>query len=206
MNYIYTLFGIILLWSLWGYFSSRVENTEYSVVESKRDYEVRVYPAHIVAQTTVKGSYTEALNEGFRIIAGYIFGGNTQKQRIAMTTPVIEQKSVSESIAMTAPVMASVEGESHTIAFGMPKSYTRDTLPVPNDSRIEIVTVPEKKMAVIRFSWFRSDARVQSKKQELLDALKKDTVSVIGEPQYAGYNAPWTPPWMTRNEVLVEIK
>lgn len=190
MNYIYILVGIILLWSVWGYFASRVENTSYSVIETKKEYEVRLYPAHIVAQTTVKGTYKESLNQGFRIIAGYIFGGNTKK----------------ESIAMTAPVMATIEGESHTIAFGMPKSYTLETLPVPNDSRIEIVTIPEKKMAVIRFLWFRTDTRVQSKKQELLDVLKKENVAVIGEPQYAGYNAPWTPPWMIRNEVLVEIE
>jgi hypothetical protein len=70
---------------------------------------------------------------------------------------------------------------------------------------VQIVTNPEKKMAVILFSWIRTDARVQSKKQELLAALKKDNVTIIGESQYPGYNAPWTPPWITRNEVLVEI-
>ncbi len=210
MNIIYTIICIIILWSLWGYFSSRVENTEYSVIESKNNYEIRLYPSHIVAQTTVKGTYKEALNQGFRIVAGYIFGGNTKKESIAMTAPVIEKsvdgKSTSQSIAMTAPVMANIEGESHTIAFGMPKSYTLETLPTPNDSRVSLVTVPEKKMAVIRFSWWRTDARVQSKKQELIDSLKKDNVSAIGGPQYAGYNAPWTPPWMNRNEVLIEIK
>lgn len=206
MNYIYILVGIILLWSVWGYFASRVENTPYSVIESKKEYEVRLYPAHIVAQTTVKGTYKEALNQGFHIIAGYIFGGNTKKESIAMTSPVVEKKTTSESIAMTAPVMATIEGESHTVVFGMPKSYTLETLPTPNDSRVEIVTIPEKKMAVIRFSWFRTDARVQSKKQELLDILKKENVLVVGEPQYAGYNGPGTPPWMIRNVVLVEIK
>jgi effector-binding domain-containing protein len=203
MNYIYTIIGIVLLWSLWGYFSSKVENTEYTVLESKSEYEVRLYPAHIVAQTTVQGSYKEALNEGFRIVAGYIFGGNTKKEGIAMTAPVIEK---SESIAMTAPVMATVDGELHVIAFGMPKSYTLDTLPVPTDSRVKIVTMPEKKMAAVRFSWIRTDSRVMSKKQQLLDVLKRDKITVIGAPQYAGYNAPWTPPWMTKNEVLVEIK
>jgi effector-binding domain-containing protein len=206
MNIIYTIVGIIILWSLWGYFSSRVENTQYSVVEKKNEYEIRLYPAHIVAQTTVKGPYKEALNEGFRIVAGYIFGGNTKKESIAMTAPVVEKKTNSESIAMTAPVIANIEGESHTISFGMPKSYTLETLPIPTDSRVKIETIPEKKMAVIRFSWWRTDARVESKKQDLLAALKKDNVVVIGEPQYAGYDAPWTPPWMTRNEVLVEVK
>ncbi len=201
-----TISIIILLWSLIGYFSSRVETADYTVLESKSGYELRLYPAHIVAQTVVTGTYNEALSQGFRIIASYIFGGNKKKESIAMTAPVIEQKSVSESIAMTSPVVASVDGESHTIAFGMPKSYTLETLPVPNDSRIQIVTIPEKKLAVLRFSWMRNAARVQTKKNELLGSLKKNGVTVLGEVQYAGYSAPWTPPWMTRNEVMVEVK
>lgn len=206
MNILYAIVGIVILWSVWGYFSSRVEKTAYTVIETKNEYEIRLYPEHLVAQTVVKGSYNEALNEGFRIIAGYIFGGNTKKENISMTSPVIEKRSTSESIAMTAPVMATVDGESHTIAFGMPKSYTRETLPTPTDSRVQIVTIPEKKMATIRFGWIRTSSQVQSKKQQLLDALKNDNVTTIGEPQYAGYNAPWTPLWMTRNEVLIEIK
>jgi effector-binding domain-containing protein len=123
-----------------------------------------------------------------------------------MTSPVVEKKSASENIAMTSPVMATIDGELHTIAFGMPKKYTLETLPVPTDSRVEIATIPKKKMAATIFSWFRTDKLVHSKKQELLDALKKDNIAVVGEPQYAGYNAPWTPPWMIRNEVLIEIK
>jgi len=206
MNILYIIIGVGVLWSIWGYVSSRVEKTEYTLIEVKKDYEIRLYPEHIVAQTTVKGNYQDALSEGFRIVAGYIFGGNTKKESIAMTSPVIEKKSTSQSIAMTAPVTASVEGESRTIAFGMPRSYTLETLPTPNDSRVKIITIPEKKMAAIRFSGYRSDDSVQAKKQKLLSALEKDNVRVIGELQYAGYNAPWTPPWMTRNEVLVEIK
>ena len=185
--------------------SSRIEQTEYTVLQSEKGYEIRLYPAHIVAQTVVEGPYRSAVNQGFRIVAGYIFGGNTKKESIAMTAPVVEQK-VSQSIAMTAPVVASIEGESHTIAFGMPRSYTLETLPTPTDARVKIVTIPEQKMAVIRFSWFRTNDRVQAKKQELLAVLKRDGVGVRGEPKYAGYNPPWTPPWMTRNEVLVEIQ
>lgn len=206
ITYLYVVVGVIALWSVWGYVSSRVEKTAYTVLESRKEYEIRIYPEHIVAQTVVRGTYKEALNEGFRIVARYIFGGNTKKESIAMTAPVIEKSSVSESIAMTAPVMATVEGESHTIAFGMPRSYTLETLPIPTDTRVEIVTIPEKKMAAIRFGWIRTDARVQMKKQQLIAALQKDNVEVVGEPNYAGYNAPWTPPWMIRNEVLVEIK
>ena len=206
MNIIYAVVGLCVLWSIWGLVSSRVPKTPYSVLESKNGYEVRLYPAHIVAQTTVKGSYDMALNQGFRIVAGYIFGGNTKKESISMTSPVVEKSAQSESIAMTSPVVATIEGESHTIAFGMPQSYTLETLPTPTDPRVTIATIPEKKMAVIRFSWMRTPERVQSHKQALLDALAKDNVTVVGSPEYAGYNAPWTPPWMTRHEVLVEIK
>ncbi|MBU0750126.1 heme-binding protein [Patescibacteria group bacterium] len=205
MYIIYAFVAILVLWTVWGAVSSQVENTPYTVLEQAKGYEVRLYPEHIVAQTTVEGSYSDALNTGFGIVAGYIFGGNTKQESIAMTAPVVEKTAGSEKIAMTAPVVASLEGESHTISFGMPSSYTLETLPTPTDSRVEIVTVPEMKMAVLRFSWLRTDARVQSKKEELLSALARDGVTVSGLVQYAGYNAPWTPPWMTRNEVMVEI-
>jgi hypothetical protein len=197
---------VVIVWSLWGYLSSRVEQTEYIVLEKTDDYEIRNYPAHIVAQTTVTGPYREALGQGFSIVAGYIFGGNTKNESISMTAPVVEQKSLSQSIAMTAPVTANIEGDSHTIAFGMPRSYTLATLPTPTDSRVTLVEIPARKIAAKRFYLYRTDDRVQSKKEELLSSLAKDKIDVIGEPQYAGYNAPWTPPWMMRNEVLIEIR
>jgi effector-binding domain-containing protein len=200
------IFLVLTAWTIWGFFSSRVEQTEYSVISRANGYEIREYPAHLVAQTTVAGSYEDALQQGFRIVAGYIFGGNTKKENISMTAPVVEQRSRGQTIAMTAPVTANIEGESHTIAFGMPRSYTLAALPKPNDPRVKLVEIPRRKMAVKRFSMWRTEARVQSKKQELLSALSRDRMTVVGEPQYAGYNAPWTPPWMMRNEVLVEIE
>ena len=121
-----------------------------------------------------------------------------------MTAPVIESES--QKIAMTAPVLASIDGESHTIAFGMPREYTLETLPTPTDPRVELKMIPEQQMAVIRFAGYRSTERVEEKTKELLAALVRDGVTVRGTPQYAGYNAPWTPPWLTRHEVLVEIE
>ena len=197
---------IFVVWSLIGYFSSHVEQTEYSVVKKANGYEIRNYPAHIVAQTTVQGSYQDSLNQGFRIVAGYIFGGNTKKGSIAMTAPVISQGDVSQTIAMTAPVTTNVDGDSHTISFGMPRSYTLATLPTPNDSRVKLVEVPAQKIAVLQFSWYVTDSRVQIMESELLADLARDNVVATGVPQYAGYNAPWTPPWMTRHEVMVTVQ
>lgn len=206
---IVALVVILALWSAWGFFGSNVEQAEYTVIKEMNGYEIREYPAHIVAETTVQGSYEDGLNEGFKIVAGYIFGGNTKKESIAMTAPVVAQKEdvnkKSESIAMTAPVVATPEGDSQVISFVMPRSYTLDTLPTPNDPRVKIVMIPTKKYAVMRFSWYRSASRVKQTQEKLLAALARDEVKVEGSVAYAGYNAPWTPPWMSRNEVLVEI-
>ncbi len=211
MNYIIIAFVVIIaLWSAWGFFSSRVEQADYSVVKKMNDYEIREYPERIVAQTTVEGSYGKSMNSGFGILAGYIFGGNTKKESISMTAPVVSQKEgakgSSEKISMTAPVVAMNEGDSQTISFSMPRSYTLETLPTPNDPRVKIVTIPAKKYAVMQFSWYRFDARIKKMQEKLLSALARDGVETEGNVAYAGYNAPGTPPWMTRNEVLIELK
>ena len=106
---------------------------------------------------------------------------------------------------MTVPVVATTDGDSQIISFGMPRSYTLETLPTPNDPRVKIVTIPTKKYAVLQFSWYRSDARVKGMQEKLASALARDGVATKGSAAYAGYSAPWTPPWMMRNEVLVEI-
>ena len=200
---------LLVIWSIWGYLSSRVESAAYTIIKKTKEYEVRDYPPHIVAQTTVQGSYEEAMNAGFRIIANYIFGGNKKRESIAMTAPVIAQKkekiTSSENIAMTAPVVATKDGNAHTISFGMPRSYSLDTLPTPNDSRVKITTIPEKKYAVLRFSWYRSNKRIMRMQEKLQASLTRDKITTKGNMAYAGYNAPWTPPWMNRNEVMIEI-
>lgn len=197
---------ILVLWSIYGYFGSRVEQAQYSVIKKAKGYEIRNYPRHIVAQATVTGSYRQSMSTGFTIVAGYIFGANTKKQSIAMTSPVVMEGGTSEKIAMTAPVMVNNGSESRTISFGMPKSYTMETLPTPSDSRVKIVEIPDKKFAVLRFTGYRTDSRIQNMEKKLLELLSRDKVEVLSKTFYAGYNAPGTPPWMTRNEVLVEVK
>ncbi len=206
MNIFLIIISILILWSAWGYFSSKVEQAEYSVVQKMNGYEIRHYPAHIVAQTKVEGSYDEALNKGFSIVAGYIFGGNTRREKIAMTAPVKAQKQSSEKISMIAPVLARTDGSGRIVSFGMPKAYSLASLPVPNDARVELVQIPEKKMAALRFSWFRTTNRVRDLEEKLLKLLANDKTEVVGAPSYAGYNAPWVPPWMARHEMLVEVK
>ncbi len=201
------IIGLIIIWSLVGYFTSNAEQAKYSVLKKADGYEIREYPAHIVAQTVVEGTRVngDAFNKGFTIIAGYIFGDNVKKESIAMTAPVVAQQS-SEKIAMTVPVTASAMGDSQVISFVMPSGYTLETLPTPNDSRIKLVEVSEQKIAALGFSWYRTDNRFEKMRKQLFADLDRDNITIIGTPIFAGYNPPWTPPWMNRNEIMVQVR
>ncbi|MFA7252671.1 MAG: heme-binding protein [Candidatus Paceibacterota bacterium] len=199
--------GLLIIWSIVGYFTSSAEQAKYSVLKKADGYEIRNYSAHIVAQTIVEGTSVngDAFNNGFTIIAGYIFGGNVKKESIAMTAPVVVQEA-SEKIAMTVPVTASATGDSQIVSFVMPSRYTLETLPTPNDPRIKLAEVPEQKMAALRFSWYRTDSRFEKMQKQLFADLARDNITIIGTPIYAGYNPPWTPPWMNRNEIMVQVQ
>lgn len=201
---------IIVLWSVWGYFASRAESAVYTVLEKKDGYEIREYKSHIIAETTVAGSYDQGMNSGFRIIAGYIFGDNTKKESIAMTAPVTTQVeksgSSSEKIAMTVPVLTTADEDSRKMSFVMPSKYTLDTLPTPNDPRVKITEVPTKKKAALRFSWLRTESNIERNRIKLQSYLKRDGIQIDGVTEFAAYNGPGTPPWMNRHEILIGIK
>jgi len=195
----------VLAWIAYGYFSSQAKEPKFTVLEKKTGYEIREYAPYIEARVNVTGSYRDAQNNGFRILAGYIFGGNTSKTSIAMTVPVVEQKS--ESIAMTVPVVeALTDTGERVVSFVMPQEYTLATLPTPNDKSIEIVEVPAHKSAVLRYTWNTTAKRVEQKKSELLTYIKRDDLVSIGVPRGARYNPPWIPPFMMRNEIVIDIK
>jgi hypothetical protein len=195
---------LILIWIAFGYFSSQVKEPAYSVLTKKDGYEIRSYAPYIEARVTVSGSYRDAMSSGFSTLAGYIFGGNVKKQSIAMTAPVIEQKS--ESIAMTAPIIETVvDANTRVISFVMPAEYTLQMLPVPNDSRITLAEIPSHNSAVLRYSGYNTPEKVIAMKTVLLGYLKRDMLKVVGTPRGAAYNPPWTPPFMRRNEVIVDV-
>lgn len=201
---------LLTLWILWGWLSVRnIEEPKYTVIESNDVYEIREYEPVIIAKTTIEGSRDQATNEGFRRIADYIFGNNTVNESIAMTAPVTTQGATSQSsekIAMTAPVTSSQdESGSFTTAFVMPSKYTMETLPKPVTDYVQIEEVPEKTYAVLRFSGYVWDEKVQNKRDMLIDALKANNVNYNDKYSLSQYNPPWTPWFMRRNEIWVEI-
>jgi hypothetical protein len=182
------------------------EGPRYKVIEKFSDFEIREYESYIVAKTTVQGDYDGSSSKAFRILAGYIFGKNKGEKKIAMTSPV-EMKAEPKKIAMTAPVEMKTQGESLTMTFSMPSKYNINTLPEPLDKRIRFEKVPVKTVACYRFSGRTSQKTIQKMQAKLKAWLKKrDNYQTIGEYSYAGYNPPWTLPFMRRNEVMVEIQ
>jgi len=183
------------------------EQPKYQVVMKDDNKEIRKYSSYIVARTTVRGSFKDAQSEGFKILAGYIFGKNKSQEKIAMTAPVV-QKAESEKISMTAPVViAASENQTWTMTFSMPSQYTLETLPVPTDDRIKIEKIEERFVAALTFTGFWGESKNAEKGRELLDWLKGQTqYKQTSQPMFAGYNPPWTLPFFRRNEMLIEIK
>jgi hypothetical protein len=204
-----SLVAALLLWALGSYLVIRtIEEPAYTVLEKMDGYEIRAYAPYILAKATVTGSYDEATGKGFRIIADYIFGNNTKKESIAMTTPVLESGAASsEKIAMTTPVLEAVgENNERTIAFVLPSSYTLETLPTPNNNAVTFEAVPARKVAALTFTWYPTESRMEAKKALLMSYLNRDGKTVTGTLQTARYNPPLSMPLMLRNEVLVEVE
>lgn len=198
------LLNAVLMISLYGSPAMAVEEPAFKTVLKEGNFEVRDYPALVVAEVTVSGEQKEAANKGFRLLAGYIFGGNTRRQDIAMTSPVA-QEPTSEKIAMTAPVTQTQNAGTWTVRFTMPSAYTLEALPKPNDPKVKLRQLPPARFAVLRFSGLARPSDVQAKSRELLAATSSRRFSAIGNVSLAQYNPPWTPWFMRRNEVMIRV-
>lgn len=175
---------------------------------SSLEYEIRKYSSYLVAETLVQGEFEEVGNSAFRILADYIFGNNQSKSKIAMTAPVSQQADApktSEKIAMTAPVAQVKNEQGFVVQFTMPKKYTLDTLPTPNDVRVKIRQIPERRVAVFRYSGTWGKERYDAKLSEFLSALAQDQIKTQGEPVFARYDPPFMPWFLRRNEIWINL-
>ncbi len=190
--------------SVFGIRSSTPE-PKFSVIAQLGPVEIRQYAPRIAAETTVDASAEAARNQGFRRLAGYIFGANHGGHSIAMTAPVAQSQSNSGKIAMTAPVAQSKSAQGWTISFYMPAQYTLETLPIPNNPQVRLVTIPAATIAVLRFTGSRSPSAIAREQAKLTHILATSPWHADGPPDAWFYDPPWTLPFLRRNEVAIPV-
>jgi len=163
-----------------------IEEPAYTVEQAweAEQIEIRRYAPRIMAVTTMQGDE----NNGFSVLAGYIFGGNAEEQKIAMT----------------APVQQSMEGKRE-MAFMMPAEYGLEDLPKPEDQRVLFREAPAYTAAVIQFSGWASPEKADDNWQQLRRFLIAEGIDITGDPTLNQYNPPWTLPFMRRNEIIVPV-
>ena len=163
-----------------------IEEPVYEVEKAweAEQIEIRAYAPRVMAVTGMD----EDSDSGFRVLAGYIFGGNAEEQKIAMT----------------APVQQSMAGEKE-MAFMMPAEYTLEDLPEPEDQRVSFREAPAYTAAVLQFSGWASAEKADEKWQQLRRFLIAEDIDITGQPTLNQYNPPWTLPFMRRNEIIVPV-
>jgi effector-binding domain-containing protein len=170
-----------------GNMAYSVEEPSYKVVGKIGKVEIRHYQAVVQARTVLSDS--TQTTAGFRRLAGFIFGGNDAGQKISMTAPV--QETLGE--------------HQPELAFTMPQGYSLDNLPSPNDPSVSLTEIPARTVAVIRFSGWATAGKIRRYQQQLLASIESRNIEAVNAPMLNQYNPPWTPPFLRRNEIMLEI-
>jgi hypothetical protein len=183
------LVGLFVISQSFVYLSmSKIEEHRYAVIKEFDEFEVRKYESALFSSVVMSDTtYDRTANTGFRVLAGYIFGGNETGEKIAMTSPV-----------------AMELGDSTKMSFMVPSNYTEADLPKPKSGRIFFERKEGAIMAAIRFGGWANDERIEKYKNDLIRALEKEGLSFTGRFSYLGYNPPFAVV-ARRNEVVVEL-
>jgi hypothetical protein len=170
-----------------------IEEPPFQTLISEPPFEHRRYSGFVVAETLIEGGFDAASRAGFRRVAGYIFGDNTA------------QSGGSKKIAMTAPVTVEPKEGGWRLHFVMPSSEKLESLPQPNNSEVNLRRVGEHDVIAIQFSGWTTEAAIAEATARLKSWAQTKRFQLVGAPQVARYNDPFTLPWRRRNEILIEV-
>lgn len=181
------------------------EEQRYRTLDVRGKLELRVYPEHVVATVTVRGSVEQAANAAFEPLFRYISGANLRSESFAMTAPVIQQP-IGERLAMTAPVIQKESGADHwTVAFVLPAGRFLEEYPKPTDTQVHLQSIPEELAAALRWSGSWTSKNVARWTDELRDLIAEAGFSEAGEARWARFDPPMKAPFRRRNEIVIPI-
>ena len=186
----------------WMRATASVETPDYTVERTDGAVELRSYPPLVLASVRREGDRSRAVGGAFRPLADYIFAKSRGGDKIAMTAPVVQEP---EKIAMTAPVVQEPGADdAWTVSFIMPTGRTLADLPDPAGD-VTLREVPERRVAALRFSGRWTDANFEARASDLMAWVEAQGLTPASPVEYAYYNDPFTPWFLRRNEVLVEV-
>lgn len=172
------------------------ESAEYKVIQSDGSFEVREYPDLMLAATSTNLD-SQGRDGSFMKLFRYISGANESSQKIEMTTPVFMERLNEESAVQ--------------MGFVMPKEIAEKGVPKPTGEKVEVRKRKAGRFAVIRFSGQLTAQRAKDAEAKLRAWIQSqglaaaDSVSGSGV-ETAGYDPPFTPGPLRRNEVLIRLK
>jgi DNA gyrase inhibitor GyrI len=164
------------------------ESAPYRVVRTAGEFELRDYPPMAVVETPMPGRDREG-NGSFMRLFKFISGGNDAKQKIAMTTPVFMTGNESNA----------------TMAFVMPAKLAAE-VPKPTDPSLQVRELPAGRFAVMRFSGRRSPKNETKALDHLKQWMASSQMTIASSPVYGYFDPPWMPPFLRRNEVMLQTE
>ena len=167
------------------------EQQKYRVVRRLDDLEIREYEPCVLMQVSVTGDFMRAGNMAFGPLVRFISGNNQTGQKIAMTAPVIQEPTATDQ---------------HLVSFVLPAGMNPDDVPVPTDSRVEMVPTPAHFAAARRFGGGWNEHRFETEGEQLLNAVKAAGLVPIGAIYWARFDPPWKPGFLKRNEAIIKIE
>ena len=187
-----SVFVTVLLTTWIGYgvvFESGLEGPKYKLLEKKGSYSIREYDKFLLATTTTIPS-ENGLSSGFRELAGYIFGNNDRQ----------------EKMEMTAPVIYTDDKQKRRFSFVMPASFSKESLPVPDQTTIDIETFVAGTFAVYSFRGGVNESKIEKYESKLQGFLLDKNLESVGEVIVAQYNSPFVFPLLRRNEIWLRVQ
>ncbi|MDA7918033.1 MAG: heme-binding protein [Mariniblastus sp.] len=167
------------------------ETAAYQVIDSDGAFELRDYP-EIMLVTTDMALNSNGNDGSFGRLFQYISGGNEVGQKVKMTTPVFMESDAT--------------GATGTMGFVIPQKVAESTIPQPTGARVEIEKRTAGKYAVLRFNGRLNERTQADSEAKLIDWIEEQGWERENQTEFAGYDPPWTPKILRRNETLIRLK
>ncbi len=170
-------------------FGWSIETLSYRLVSEVEGVEIRSYSEHLLATVNTESGFNRAGYSAFGDLFDYISGNNQDKQKIAMTAPVIQ----------------SPTEKGWAVSFVMPEMLLSRGMPEPQSNQVIQEKIESRLMAAVQYSGSWRESKFLKHKDILVKTIKKTDYRICGPILWARYNPPFSLPFMRRNEVIAQV-